>query len=106
VKFTPKGGTIWLEVKVDESGEEAYVIIRDSGIGVAADELGILSFTSSKLLADIVSRRQALPPLRSAAMHHYAKIRRVGHRPFARQGLGRVTGSAFRRSSYGVDFLL
>jgi signal transduction histidine kinase len=37
-------------VKVDESAQEANVIIRDSGIGVAADELGILLLASSSLL--------------------------------------------------------
>jgi len=36
-KFTPAGGTIWLTGESD--GEDVLITVRDSGVGVAADEL-------------------------------------------------------------------
>lgn len=36
-KFTDKGGRIWLTV--ERQGEQAVIRVRDSGIGIAADQL-------------------------------------------------------------------
>jgi signal transduction histidine kinase len=36
-KFTDKGGRIWLTV--EREGEQAVIRVRDSGIGIAADQL-------------------------------------------------------------------
>ena len=36
-KFTPDGGHVWVEVKIQ--GDRAIVAVRDDGIGIAADDL-------------------------------------------------------------------
>lgn len=37
IKFTPEGGTV--QVFLEESGQEAVVRVRDSGIGISAEDL-------------------------------------------------------------------
>ena len=37
-KFTDRGGRIWLTV--EQEGEQAVIRVRDTGIGIAADQLG------------------------------------------------------------------
>jgi signal transduction histidine kinase len=36
IKYTPAGGCIWLKARVD--GDKAVVVVRDSGIGIPAEE--------------------------------------------------------------------
>lgn len=38
-KFTPRGGRISVAVTTDESTQEAVITVRDSGIGIASDQL-------------------------------------------------------------------
>jgi CheY-like chemotaxis protein len=40
VKFTPMGGQIWVSTALDQSGTEIVIDIRDTGIGMAPEEIG------------------------------------------------------------------
>ncbi|QJD83340.1 sensor histidine kinase [Cohnella herbarum] len=40
VKFTPKGGRIWIRLQIDPGSAGYFVTIRDSGIGIASEHLG------------------------------------------------------------------
>ncbi|OHC83762.1 MAG: hypothetical protein A3G73_09390 [Rhodospirillales bacterium RIFCSPLOWO2_12_FULL_67_15] len=39
LKFTPRGGTVTVDAHVDENEEAVVVVIRDSGIGLSANEI-------------------------------------------------------------------
>ncbi len=39
IKFTPAGGTIRITLDLDETSKQARIAVRDTGVGIAADEM-------------------------------------------------------------------
>ena len=56
-KYTPDGGHIWFEARADAGGEEVTVSVRDSGIGISADNLANV-FTMFSQLEPALQRSQ------------------------------------------------
>lgn len=54
VKFTPSGGTIWLEITTDNQ-DAVSIIVRDTGIGIQPDNIAIVLKPFGQV-ADIYSR--------------------------------------------------
>ncbi len=42
VKFTPEGGRVWLEVIADEPQNQVHISVRDTGVGIAPENMGRL----------------------------------------------------------------
>ena len=57
-KFTDKGGRIWLTV--EQEGEHAVVRVRDTGLGIAADQLGRIFEMFAQVDTSLESARSGL----------------------------------------------
>ena len=57
-KFTDKGGRIWLTV--EQEGEQAVVRVRDTGMGIAADQLGRIFEMFAQVDTSLESSRSGL----------------------------------------------
>ena len=57
-KFTDKGGRIWLTV--EQEGEQAVIRVRDTGIGIAADQLGRIFEMFAQVDTSLESSRSGL----------------------------------------------
>ena len=78
-KFTDKGGRIWLTV--EQEGEQAVVRVRDTGIGIAADQLGRIFEMFAQVDTSLESSRSGLGHRSDAGQEPGGNARRHSRSP-------------------------